>query len=152
MRIFLLMLCALTGLAGCASVPKGDAAQESMLKSFMPTQGVSSIYVYRKEDVGGFSAMEVHVDGSSVGRIADKTFLYIEVPPGRHVVSGKAGGKPVAGIVLDTRPGKLYYVKQESRLGGLLASGSTLTRVDDIEAQHAIRKTSLAAGQASSPP
>lgn len=152
MRISSLMCCAVLGLAGCASVPKGDGAQEATLKNFMPKPGVSSIYVYRKEDVGGFSTMEVHIDGRRVGRIADKAFLYVEVPPGRHVVAGKIGDQPVSALEFNTVPGKLYYVKQESRFGGLLTSGSTLTRVDDIEAQHAIRKTRLAAGQAGSPP
>lgn len=152
MRIFSLMFCAALVLAGCASVPKGDAGQEAALKQFMPKPGLAGIYVYRKEDVGGFSAMEVHLDGRNIGRIADKTFLFAEVAPGRHVVTGKAGDKPVPGVEFNAVPGKLYYVKQETRFGGLLASGSRLIRVDDIEAQHALRKMTLAAGQAASPP
>lgn len=152
MRVCLLLCGAVLGLAACASVPKGDVAQEAALKRFMPKPGVAGVYVYRKEDVSGFSAMEVHVDGRSIGRIANKTFLFIELAPGRHVVSGKVGEKPVPGVEFDTVPGKLYYVKQTSRLGGLLASGSALVRVDDIEAQHAIRKITLAAGQAGSTP
>lgn len=152
MRIHYWVVCAVLSLAGCASVPKGDAQRDAALKNFMPRSGVAGVYVYRKEIVGGWNVMEVEIDGRTIGRIVDKTYLFAEVAPGPHTILGRSDGKVVGSIYIDAIPGKLYYVKQEPKGARLFALESTLTRMDDIEAQHEIKKTTLAAGQPVSAP
>ena len=146
MRAYFWMACAVLGLAACASVPQGDAQQDGINKTFMPKPGVAGIYIYRNDGIGGFTKTDVSVDGKSIGQIANKTYLYAEVAPGRHVVSGRTKEVSIGGVEINALPGKLYYVKQTSK-DGLLAVGSTLSQVDAIEAQHDIKRTSLAAGQ-----
>lgn len=152
MRIYSLMVCAALGLAACASVSKGDAARDATLKNFMPRPGVAGVYVYRNEGIGSFTAMEVLIDGKSVGRIAEKTYLFVELAPGPHVVAGKSGESLLAGVEFNAVPGKLYYLKQELKRTNLVSISSRLARVDDIEGQHEIKRTSLAAGAGSDAP
>lgn len=154
MRVYSVIACAalgIFGLTGCASVPKGSAQLDGALKSFMPKPGVAGIYVYRKDGIGGMTKMDVAVDGKSIGQLTDKTYLYVEVAPGKHVVSGQTGKNSIGGIEINALPAKLYYVKQVSK-DGWFSFGSTLVQVDVIEAQHDIKRTSLAAGAPASAP
>jgi len=146
MRTYFLMACAVLGLAACASVPPGDAQMDGTLKTFMPKSQMAGIYIYRNEGISTMGKMDVSVDGKSIGQIADKTYLYAEVAPGRHIVTGRKGDSSIGGVEINASPGRLYYVKQASKEGWFNV-GSTLSQVDAIEAQRDIKRSSLAVGQ-----
>lgn len=145
MRVYALVVGVLLGLSGCASVRQGDAGQEGAQKTFMPKPGVAGIYIYRNDGIGGFTKMDVAVDGRNIGQIANKTYLYAEVTPGPHVVTGKSGETSIGGVEINAVPAKLYYVKQASN-EGWFSVGSSLRAVDAIEAQRELKQSSLAAG------
>jgi len=76
-----------SSLAGCASVPMGDAKQDAALKTFTVPTDKAGIYIYRNESMGAAVKMDVAVDGTVIGQTAAKTYLYKEVTPGKHTVS-----------------------------------------------------------------
>jgi hypothetical protein len=102
-------------LAGCASVPMGDAQQDAAAKTFAVPADKSGIYIYRNESMGGAVTMDVSVDDQPIGQTVAKTFLYKEVAPGRHTVTSKA--ENTESLDLETRPGKAYFIWQEVKIG-----------------------------------
>jgi hypothetical protein len=132
------------GLAGCASVPMGDAGRDAQLKSFTPKPGVAGLYIYRNESIGAAIRMDVEVDGKPLGQSAAKTYFYKEVAPGRHTITSKS--ENTDSIEVDTVAGKLYYIWQEVKLG-LLYARTKLTQVGEEEGRKAVLECKLAAGQ-----
>ena len=145
MRIRMLTPCLFClALAACASVPSGDADRDAALKAFRFPSGVAGIYIYRGDDRAPMNVTEIEVDGNRLGRLAPGTYLYVEVPPGRHYVAGKADN--VSSVEIEARPGKLYFVRQEAQRN-LMSVENRLRRIDIIEGQHEVRRTRLAGGE-----
>ncbi|MFT3778980.1 MAG: DUF2846 domain-containing protein [Ottowia sp.] len=129
-------------LAGCASVPMGDARQDAAAKTFTVPKGKSGIYIYRNEAIGGAVTMDVALDGQPLGQTSAKTFLYKEVPPGRHTVTSKAENTET--LALDTKPGGVYFIWQEVKMGFIHARNK-LHLVDEETGKKGVAETSLAA-------
>lgn len=137
-------LCALfiaVGLVGCASVPMGDAQKDQQLKSFAARPDSSGIYIYRNESMGAAVGMNVTVDGYLLGKTGAHTYLYKEVPPGKHVITSAA--ENTDSIEITTAPGKLYYIWQEVKMG-LLYARTKLHLVGEEEGRKGVRESALA--------
>jgi hypothetical protein len=128
-------------LTGCASVPKGDAIQDAALKTFTAKPDRSGIYVYRNENFGAAVTMDVEVDGKPLGQTAAKTYLYKEVPAGKHRITSKSENDD--NIEIDTVAGKLYYIWQEVKMG-LLYARTKLHLVDEATGQAGVKESELA--------
>lgn len=128
-------------LAGCAAVPMGDTKIDAALKRFEPKSGVAGIYVYRNETFGAALRMDVDVDGSHLGQTAAKTYLYKEVPPGKHTVTSRSENTDT--LEIDTVAGKLYYVWQEVKMG-LLYARTKLNLMGEAEGKKGVLETELA--------
>lgn len=144
LRKFALISVFSLSLVGCASVPMGDASKDAELKAFKPKPGVAGLYIYRNESFGAAVKMDVEVDGKPIGQTAAKTYLYKEVPPGKHTVTSKSENDH--SIEVDAAPGKLYYIWQEVKMG-LLYARTKLTLMSEEEGKKGVLETSLAAGQ-----
>lgn len=131
-------------LVGCASVPLGDAKQDAALKSFVGKPGVSGVYIYRNESIGGAVRMEVDVDGKPLGKTAAKTYFYTELAPGKHTVTSKAENDDT--LQFETAAGKLYYVWQEVKMGVLYAR-TKLHLVAEDEGKKGVLESQLAAAK-----
>jgi hypothetical protein len=131
-------------LAGCASVPMGDAQQDAAAKTFAVPADKSGIYIYRNESMGGAVTMDVSVDDQPIGQTVAKTFLYKEVAPGRHTVTSKA--ENTESLDLETRPGKAYFIWQEVKIGFTHARNK-LHLVDDATGRKGVAESSLAASR-----
>lgn len=131
-------------LTGCASVPKGDAFQDAALKTFTAKPDTSGIYVYRNENFGAAVKMDVEVDGKPLGQTAAKTYLYKEVPAGKHRITSKSENDD--SVEIDTVAGKLYYIWQEVKMG-LLYARTKLNVVDEATGQAGVKECELAATQ-----
>lgn len=142
MRLNLIVLAFASVLAGCASVPMGDPKQDAALKTFTAKPDVAGIYIYRNENMGAAIKMDVEVDGQNIGQTAAKTYLYKEVAPGKHIVTGKAESN--SSVEVNAVAGKLYYIWQEVKMG-LMYAGNKLHLVDEAEGQKGVKETSLAA-------
>lgn len=131
-------------LVGCASVPMGDSNKNSELKTFNAKPGVAGLYIYRNESIGAAVRMDVSVDGKVLGETAAKTYLYTELPPGKHTITSKS--ENTDSIEIETVGGKLYYVWQEVKMG-LLYSRTKLHLVSEEEGRKGVLESNLAASR-----
>lgn len=133
------LLCA--SLVGCASVNMGDPKQDAAAKTFAAPSDKAGLYVYRNESMGAAIKMEVAVDGQPIGQTAANTFLYKEVAPGKHTVVSKAENTDT--LEVDAKPGKLYFIWQEVKMG-LMSARSKLQLMDDDKGRKGVLETKLA--------
>jgi hypothetical protein len=130
-----------SGLAGCASVPMGDAKQDAALKTFTIPADKGGIYVYRNESMGAAVKMDVKIDGKPLGQTAAKTYLYTEVEPGKHTISSEAENTDTLDV--DVKPGTLTYVWQEVKMG-ILYARTKLHLMSDADGKAGVLETNLA--------
>ncbi len=130
-----------SSLAGCASVPMGDAKQDAALKTFTVPADKAGVYIYRNESMGAAVKMDVAVDGTVIGQTAAKTYLYKEVTPGKHTVSSKAENTDT--IEIDAKPGTLTYIWQEVKMG-IMYARTKLNLVGEAEGKRGVLETKLA--------
>ncbi|MFZ5523277.1 MAG: DUF2846 domain-containing protein [Pseudomonadota bacterium] len=128
-------------LAGCASVPMGDAKQDAALKTFTIASDKAGVYVYRNESMGAAVKMDVEFDGQAIGKTAANTYLYKEVTPGRHTITSKA--ENTDSVEVDAKPGTLSYIWQEVKMGVLYAR-TKLHIVGESEGKKGVLETNLA--------
>jgi hypothetical protein len=127
-------------LVGCASVPMGDKHQDAALKTFTAPAAKAGIYIYRNESIGSMMKMDVGLDGRPVGQTVANTFLYIEVTPGKHMVTSTA--ENIDTVEVNARPGSLNYVWQEVKRGIMFRT--KLHVVSETIGQQGVRETKLA--------
>jgi hypothetical protein len=139
-RYFITTFLALT-VAGCASVPMGDARQDAVKKTFVAKPDVAGVYIYRNESMGGAVRMDVDIDGKTIGQTAAKTYFYAELAPGTHTITSKSENTDSLGI--DVVAGKLYYIWQEVKMGVLYAR-TKLHIVSDDEGKKGVLESQLA--------
>lgn len=142
MKRIALALATVAVLAGCASVPMGDAKQDAAAKTFSVPADKAAIYIYRNESMGAAVKMDVEIDGQPIGQTAAKTYLFKEVSPGKRVVTSKA--ENTERLEIDAKPGKAYFIWQEVKMG-LLYARNKLQLVDDATGKKGVAETTLAA-------
>lgn len=144
MRLLSIVLFSFIGLVGCATVPMGDPAQDAALKNFSAKPGVAGLYVYRNESLGAIAKMTVTIDKKIVGQTAANTYLYNEVPPGKHVIGSVAENTDT--LEVSTVAGKLYFIWQEVKMG-VWAPRTKLHLMSEEEGKKGVLETKLAAPQ-----
>jgi hypothetical protein len=141
MKKFLAIAAITLNMVGCASVNMGSPEQDAAAKSFTAPKDNAAVYIYRNESMGGAVKMDVNVDGAPIGQTSAKTFLYKEVTPGKHTITSTAENTDT--LEIDAKPGTLYYVWQEVKMGVLYARNK-LHLVDDAEGKKGVTETKLA--------
>jgi hypothetical protein len=128
-------------LSACASAPAGHEKQEAALKTFEPKSEAAGLYVVRSESAAAFLSMVVEVDGKPMAKTSSQSFAYLELAPGKHVITSKA--ENVDSLELNVEAGKLYYVLQETKPGNFYVR-SKLRLVDEAEGQQGVKVSKLA--------
>jgi hypothetical protein len=141
MKKLFLAAVAAVNLVGCASVQMGDARQDAALKTFAAPADKAGLYIYRNETMGAAVKMDVTLDGKAIGQTAAKTFLYKEITPGKHVVASVAENSDM--VEVDAKPGKLYYVWQEVKMG-LMYARTKLHLVEEAAGKAGVQESKLA--------
>jgi hypothetical protein len=95
-------------LCACASTPQATPDRDARAKEFGTHPGASTIYVYRSEFNHVDTDSVLYIDGRLIGSTLPGAFFRIDTVPGRHVLHGV--GHDVGKLMLDTRPGQLYFV------------------------------------------
>ena len=149
MRITTFAIVCLFTLAGCATVRLGEPKQDSAAKEFKPPSEKAGVYVYRNQMIGSAIRMVVFVDGFMVGETAQKTYLYFELPPGRHTIESRA--ENTDSLTADFRAGTLSYIWQEVRVG-VYSARSSLHLVDETEGRKGVGESVLAVSNLTPPP
>lgn len=128
-------------MVGCASVQMADPAQDAAAKKFEAKAGVSTLYIYRNEFIGTAKTMDLEVDGKLVGQTKGKTFVLLNVAPGKHTIVGKAENDDK--LEIETLAGKVYYVWQEVKFG-VLSARNKLSLVSAEVGQEGVKESKLA--------
>ncbi|WP_410499623.1 DUF2846 domain-containing protein [Chitinibacter sp. S2-10] len=138
-KLFTLFLVAIA-LTGCASVPKGDTAQDAALKTFATKSDKAGLYLYRNEMIGAAVTMDVTLDGKPIGSTGAKSYLYQEIEPGKHTITSTAENTET--LEIDAKAGALVYIWQEVKMG-LLYARNKLHLVTEEEGQKGVKESSL---------
>jgi len=140
--IFLLLLSLL--FVGCApSIPMAPNKDDLIRKQFTtPDKNKAGIYVYRNSFAGSALIKVVYIDDKVLGSIANETYLYAEVTPGKHKLSTTSEFSP-NDIYINTIGGKNYYFNHYIKLG-LIVGGANMELVSAETAQKEILECKLA--------
>jgi hypothetical protein len=114
--------------------------QDSQAKDFIPVANMSTIYVYRNENLGAAIKMPLLMDDKFIGDTAANTYLRKVIEAGRHTLISKTEND--AELQLDTEPGRIYYVWQEVKMG-MFTAGSKLHLVDEAVGKKGVLECKL---------
>ena len=142
-----LVLAVALALAGCAVVPMAPAELDRDAKAFLPTAGLSTIYLFRDEYLGASTPITVALDDQVAGQTAPWTYLRWIVPPGTHRLASYAENVAVLNLV--TEPDGVYFVRQDIKLG-LTHPRAELRLVDERRGRAGVRASRRAADQLAS--
>jgi hypothetical protein len=118
-------------------------AEDAAAKEFVPKASEANIYVVRKDEFAGSAvALEVKLDGTTMGSLAPGTFLLIEVEPGEHIVSSHTPENQAV-CPVDTVAGENYYFELSPEWGWMSARCS-LELLDEETGRELVMKASLA--------
>jgi hypothetical protein len=95
-------------LAGCAGLD--TSAQSRQALRIESTPGMAVIYLVRPKPDLSYVPSTVTLDDRLVGTTYAGTYYRLEVPAGRHRLSGYGGDNN--GLTLDVQAGQIYYVYQ----------------------------------------
>lgn len=129
--------------SGCASVQMASDAQDSAAKTFQVKPGKANIYVFRNETFGAALKMPVALNGGLVGDTASKTYLLMEVDPGRHTVVSKTENDST--VEVNAVAGQNYFLWQEVKMG-LMSARSNLQLVDEKTGKAGVNECKLIEG------
>jgi hypothetical protein len=114
--------------------------QDTAAKSFATKPGKANIYVYRNETMGAAIKMPVALNGKLVGDTASKTYMVIEVPPGKHTITSKTEND--SAVTVDAAAGRNYFLWQEVKMGFATAR-SNLQQVDENAGRAGVQECKL---------
>lgn len=124
----------ITALAGCAA-PAPQGGQSVRIEG---TPGMAVIYLVRARPDWSNVNASVYIDDRLLGSTHAGTYFRIEVPAGRHRISGF--GVDGGNISLDTQAGGIYFVQQ--RVASSARSPTSLTSsyqvIDETRARAAL--------------
>ena len=140
------LLCAAAAalLSSCAVVPMQDAGSDARAKEFgRPPPGLSGLYLYRRDTIGGMVKRGLYVDGHYIGQNGHRTYFYRFVTPGEHWLQtdSEIGRKQ---ILLNAEDGENYFFRQGMEAGTFI-SGTVLSGVAPDDGKRDVRRLRLAA-------
>ncbi len=149
-RIVGLFLVALPLLfTGCASVaPVAISAQDAKAKEFAADPSNASLYIYRAESIGAPVAIDLDLNGKSIAKTNNKSYVQLSLAPGNYVIGSHAKNADGLSLTNDSslpvtlEAGKIYYVKQGVGYGIFYAS-SDLQTVDEVTGRAGVNASTL---------
>ena len=128
---------------GCTpSIPMAPASQDNIRKQFhAPSKDKSGLYIYRNSLFGSALIKVVYLDDKVLGSVANKTYLYTEVTPGKHTLSTTSEFSP-NDLNITTVGGKNYYFNHYITMG-VFVGGAHIESVSSTLAQKEIKECKL---------
>jgi hypothetical protein len=141
--IVLLVLVFSVYIAGCATVPMASDEEDVARKEFAaPPQDSAGLYIYRNSTLGGALKKNVYVDGEFIGESAPKTYFYVVVKPGSHVLSTESEFSDNS-LELHAESGQNYFIRQYIKFG-VFVGGANLELVSEEEGKEGVLECKLA--------
>jgi hypothetical protein len=98
-------------IARCVTVPLADENLEASVRKYEKKPDIAGVYIFRAQIVGSKTRIPILLDGKILGETAPRTFAYVEVTPGKHILSDVSDME--RSIQIDTRGGMLYFVAEK---------------------------------------
>ena len=140
-RHLLVVLLTAVTLVGCTTLAPPES--DTLAKLMQPVPNKALIYVFRNQPASAPWRARLTMDGNDMGSTAANTYFRWVVEPGRHIIVSDTEND--AGLVVDTEPGRIYYVWQEIHTG-FFRPRSELKLVDQQTADIALRSCYLLEG------
>ncbi len=103
--------------SSCASTSKATEDKSNEAKSFTASNDKGTVYLYRTgRAVGAAGQLSVKVNSDDAGGTGPGTFFKWDLKPGTYTFASSTG-ESSAVIQLDVKPGEVYYVRQDARIG-----------------------------------
>ena len=140
-NLILIVLCFFLA-SHCASVSTASSDASSEAKSYVAPEGKGTIYIYRTgRMVGAAGQLAVKVNGMDAGGTGPGTFFKWDLEPGKYTFLSSTS-ESSATIQIDVKAGKLYFIRQDARMG--LNSGRvTMKEVDASKGKQEIEGLKL---------
>ena len=129
-------------ISGCASTSKSSAEKDQAAKEFNSSDDKGHVYLYRPgRAVGAGAQTQIKINGQDAGGTGPGTYFKWDLDPGTYTFSCSTSESSAA-VELDVKPGKLYFVRQDNRMG-LNDGRVTLKEVDEKTGKEAVKKCKL---------
>lgn len=125
-----LMVAVALGMAGCAATAPVPADMSASKTSTLGPDE-AGIYIIRNERVGGAIPLEVLIDGKSLGATVARSYLYVVVSPGLHVVESRGDIRHT--LEVQAQPGTVTYLRQVVELTYLTSPRTRLRPVTEAQ-------------------
>lgn len=126
----LIVLGAVSLLAGCSAVGKAPPELDVTAKELRPEEGEALVYVIRPSNLGKSVRMKVNCDGVYLGSTGGKRYIYALLEEGPHLFTSKAEKTSELPLVLEG--GETCYLEQKIKMG-LFKARNNLERIEDEE-------------------
>lgn len=134
------ILLAALGASAAAAGDKYEVVKEERIDDARkPAQGKALIYFVRTQNMGGAIKVKLFADGELAGIVGRKTFIPLEVDPGKHefiAVAENAGF-----LEAEVEAGRIYYVQVAIHMGALKARTHFEVAYEGTEAMDEFLKT-----------
>ncbi len=126
----------------CASTSKATAEKSEDAKTFAAPNDKGSVYLYRTgRAVGAAVQLAVQVNSKDAGGTGPGTFFKWDLKPGTYTFASSTG-ESSAVIQIEVKPGELYFIRQDSRIG-LDKGRVTLVEVDSKKGMSEVKNCKL---------
>lgn len=126
----------------CASTSKATESMNADAKQFKAADGKGTVYLYRTgRAVGAAGQLMVKVNQLDAGGTGPGTFFKWDLTPGTYTFMSSTG-ESSAVVQLEVQAGKVYYIRQDARLG-IDAGRVTMTEVDASKGEKEVAKCKL---------
>ncbi|MEA1898931.1 MAG: DUF2846 domain-containing protein [Bacteroidota bacterium] len=127
---------------GCASTSKAPESKSKEAKTVEALDDKGAVFLYRTgRFVGAAGQLKVKVNSIDAGGTGPGTFFRWDLNPGTYTFSSSTG-ESSAVIQLDVKAGKVYYLRQDARMG--INSGRvTIKAVDSKKGQNEVSNCKL---------
>ena len=114
--------------------------RDKKAKSLSPVPGKAIVYIIRPTAYGFLVKMKLYCDTVFLGSTMAERYVYTIVDPGKYNFISKSENK--FNFELTVEPGKIYYLKQQVKMGMLYAS-TKLKLLSEEEGKRYLLKTKL---------
>ncbi len=116
----LLVFAAYVFITSAKKTPKASQGKDREAKKFIPVADKGIVYIFRDQFIGMAKAFPVILSGVPTGHVKGKTFLRIELPAGRYMLSGDKACKEETSFSVGN--GQQLFIEQEM-VAGMLKGG-----------------------------
>ena len=110
-------------------------------KNLSPIEGKAIVYIVRPTVFGFAVRQEITCDNYLIGSTKGKQYLYTVLSPGKHIF--RAASENISKFELTLEAGKIYFLKQEVKMG-LVVAGTALELLSEDDGRKFLSRCKLA--------